>query len=316
MSSNYKEIDISSIKTLSVDKRGSLVGIKDFSVVPENLEPFLDFLDALPYVGKSAQLRELIEITVEIIKEDRPFIFGVGAHIVKLGLSHWIIELMKKGGISHIIMNGACAIHDVEIALFGETSEDVDANLKDGTFGLCEETGDFFNRAFENGRDIGMGAGEALGHKLKEETTSNSDFSLLYNAYEMGVPATVHIALGTDIVHEHPGADGGDIGNLTLRDFRVFAERMRKFIKGGLFVNFGSAVIIPEVFLKALAIAFNIEGYANDFTTTNFDQIQHYRPTKNILERPGGRHFAFTGHHEFLLPLFAGILLQRIKEEG
>jgi hypothetical protein len=317
LGSNYKEIDKNKIKLSSIEKRDSLIKVEEISELPSELKVFQLYLNALPDTGKSAQFRRLIDISIKAINDKKPLIIGMGAHLVKLGLSGWINRLIERGVITHIAMNGAVAIHDVEMALFGETSEDVEKNLKDGSFGMCKETGDFFNRSFEYGIRNKIGSGEALGVQLGEEKAEFKDNSIFYNSLRMKVPASLHIAIGTDIVHQHPEADGSAIGDTSMRDFRIFAESVRKFIKGGVFINFGSAVIIPEVFLKALSLAFNIDGYSTDFTTANFDQIQHYRPTKNILQRPGGEHFAFTGHHEFLIPLFCGVVLYRLgREEG
>lgn len=313
MSSQYKEIDLSQIKTISIEDRDSLVSKDEFKYPPDNLRLFTDLINSLPTTGKSGELKELIPIGSEVIRSGKKFILAMGAHPVKLGLSTWVIETMKLGYLSHLTLHGAGAIHDVEIATFGETSEDVGKNLKEGTFGLCEETSRIFNESLKNGAEEGLGCGEALGKYLDEKDAPDSELSLLYNAYINNIPATVHIAVGTDIVHQHPQASGADIGETTMRDFRIFAESVRGLINGGVFVNFGSAVIIPEVFLKALAMAFNVDGYSSDFTTANFDQIQHYRPTRNILERPGGRYFAFTGHHEFMLPLFIGSLLSKLE---
>jgi hypothetical protein len=236
---------------------------------------------------------------------------------------------MERGVITTIAMNGADIIHDVELSHFGRTSEDVAANLADGTFGMAEETGDFINRTLKKGFDEKLGLGEAIGKELAEQKVKNLEFSILGRAYQLGIPVTVHgrayqlgipvtvhVAVGTDIVHQQPSADGAVVGELSHRDFKIFAEVVSGVGDGGVVLNFGSAVVLPEVFLKALTVARNLGHPCRDFTTANFDMIQHYRPRVNVVQRPtqeGGRGYQITGHHEIMIPLLALAVKEAMK---
>jgi hypothetical protein len=234
----------------------------------------------------------------------------LGAHVVKVGVQPYLVPLIERGIVRHVAFHGAGAIHDAEIALFGRTSEDVEANLASGAFGMVRETPEFFHAAAADGRARGEGLGEALGRAL--EGAPHAQHSLLAAGRRAGIPVTVHVALGTDTIHAHPAADGAALGETSLRDFRIFAHTLGE-ARGATVLNLGSAVILPEVFLKALTVAVNLGASLDDLTTVNLDQIQHYRPRVNVLERPtqgaGARGFALTGHHEILVPLLAqGIL--------
>jgi hypothetical protein len=235
-----------------------------------------------------------------------------GGHVIKVGVSPCLVSLLAHGLVTHVAMNGAAAIHDVEIARIGRTSEDVEANLHQGTFGMVDETGEFMNGAMAEGARRGEGLGECWGRAVEEERAPHRDVSLLAAAWRAGVPATVHVAIGTDTIHHHPRCDGAALGETTLRDFRIFAATLAE-ARGAVVLNFGSAVLMPEVFLKALSVARNLGADLSDLTTVNFDQIQHYRPRVNVVERPtrgaGGHGYAITGHHEILLPLFAAAVL-------
>jgi deoxyhypusine synthase len=239
-------------------------------------------------------------------------VWMIGAHLIKVGLSPVLIDLMKRGYVSCLALNGAGMIHDFEIAAWGRTSEDVAAKIDDGSFGMDSSTADPVNRAAVEARDNGIGLGEAMGKIILRENAPNRDLSLLAAAAETGVPATVHVALGTDIVHMHPSCDGAAVGESSLHDFRILAAQVALLDKNGVVVNVGSAVVLPEVFLKALSVARNLGNDARGFTAANLDMIPQYRPIKNVLERPtrpDGRAISITGHHEITVPLLAAAIL-------
>ena len=235
---------------------------------------------------------------------------------MKSGVSPCLVALMERGVVTHLALNGSAALHDVEIARVGRTSEDVEAALQDGTFGMVDETGSFMNQAMAEGARRGEGLGECWGRALVEEKAPHLSASLLATAWRRRIPATVHVAVGTDTVHFHPACDGAALGETTLRDFRILAGTLAD-ARGSATLNIGSAVLMPEVFLKALTVARNLGAELDDLTTVNFDQIQHYRPRVNVVERPtrgrGSRGFALTGHHEILVPLFTGAVLAELQ---
>jgi hypothetical protein len=236
----------------------------------------------------------------------------MGAHVIKVGLAPVLIDLLERGIITHVAMNSAAAIHDVETAMWGHTSEDVAVNLMDGTFGMSRETGEFINKALVKGMTDGAeGYAEALAKKLIAVKARNRKVSLLARCYDLKVPVTVHAAIGTDIIHQQPSMDGAATGEMTFRDFKVLINSVKGLINGGVVLNVGSAVILPEVFLKALTVARNLGHKAKGFTTANFDMIRHYRPTMNVVERPTqkhGRGYQFIGHHEIMVPLLAAMV--------
>jgi hypothetical protein len=272
-------------------------------------------LDSLPDQLAARALREVIERTVTAVRAGRPVVAMLGGHVIKTGVVPCLNTLIERSVLRHVAMNGSAAIHDVEIARTGRTSEDVEAHLQTGTFGMVDETGDFMNAAAARGRERDEGLGETWGRALIEERPPHLAASLLAAAYQKKVPATVHVALGTDTIHHHPRCDGAVLGALTLRDFCIFAATLAE-ARGAVVLNLGSAVLMPEVFLKALAVARNLGAGLEDLTTVNFDQIQHYRPRVNVVERPtrasGARGYAITGHHEILIPLFTGALLAKL----
>jgi len=274
-------------------------------------------LDALPKQLAGVALREVVARTAAAVRARRPVVAMCGGHVVKVGVSPSLVALMSRGAITHIALNGAAALHDVEIARFGTTSEDVEAHLHEGRFGMVDETGDFMCGAMREGADRGEGLGECWGRALEESRAQHRAASLLAAAYHQQIPATVHVAIGTDTIHHHPACDGAALGETTLRDFRIFAATLAE-ARGAVVLNFGSAVLMPEVFLKALSIARNLGADLADLTTVNFDQIQHYRPRLNVVERPtrapGARGFALTGHHEIMIPLFAGAVLAALDD--
>jgi hypothetical protein len=244
-----------------------------------------------------------------------PIFLLMGAHVVKVGLSPLIVDLLKRKMITAVAMNSAAVIHDTEIALFGQTSEDVAAAIIDGSFGMSRETGEFINGTLAAAsKDPAIGYGEAIGLALAK--APNRDISILAACAKLGIPATVHAAIGTDIIHQQPTMDGAVTGEMSFRDFRIFCALLRKLGKGGVVMNIGSAVILPEVFLKALTVARNLGAPARGFVTANFDMFRQYRPTMNVVVRPtqdGGRGYSFTGHHEIMVPLLCAMIRDRMK---
>ncbi len=313
--SRYPEADLARLKISSVEGRPTRVRVEDFAgPVPAGAARAL--LEALPRQLAATALRELVGRIAAARRAGRPIVAMCGGHVVKVGVAPCLIELMARGVITHLAMNGAAAIHDVEIARQGRTSEDVEAHLHAGTFGMVDETGDFMNEALIEGRRRAEGLGECWGRALAASKPPHLAASLLGRAWQLRVPATVLVAIGTDTIHHHPRCDGAALGETTLRDFRILAAALME-ARGAVVLNLGSAVILPEVFLKALAVARNLGADLADLTTANFDQIQHYRPRVNVVERPtrgkGGRGYSFTGHHEILVPLLAGAVLSALE---
>jgi hypothetical protein len=313
----YKAIDLSKVKTISIKNRKSKVHLRDFA---KPFDPrkgdFSLFLNSLPSILVANDLREFVEKIIVSRKKKKPVILLFGAHVIKVGLSPLIIDLLKRGVITSVAMNSAAAIHDVESSLWGKTSEDVAENLSDGSFGMSKETGDFVNRTLASGmRQAGVGYGEALGHELVKLKAEFQKISVLATCYKLHVPATVHAAIGTDIVHQQPTMNGAATGEMSFRDFKILCKEVSGLVGGGVVMNWGSAVIMPEVFLKALTVARNLGFRAKGFVTANFDMIQHYRPLMNVVSRPtleGGRGFQFTGHHEIMIPLLCAMIKQRL----
>ncbi|MBT3255898.1 MAG: hypothetical protein HN366_05475, partial [Deltaproteobacteria bacterium] len=244
-------------------------------------------------------------------------ILTMGAHPIKVGLNPVIIDLLERGIISALAMNGACIIHDTELAMAGKTSEDVAAEIGKGTFGMAEETGRYLNLAIAEGAEKGLGLGESVGAMLLKEKFPHNRHSLLASAYELDIPVTVHVAMGTDIIHFHPLANGADIGSTSHLDFRIFC-RLVSELDEGVLINLGSAVILPEVFLKALSVARNLGNRVKNITTVNMDFIRQYRPMTNVVHRPtldGGKGFSLVGHHEIMFPLLAAAVIEGIEEK-
>ena len=307
--SRYREVDLKAIRTVGIDERTSKVRVSQFGrVAPwEGAGPWLD---RLPDLLAAQQLKQLVADLRAARAAQRPCVWMLGGHVMKCGVSPYLVDLLHRGFVTHFASNGSLSIHDVEVSLFGRTSEDVADTLERGVFGMVRETVGFMCGAFESGRGRGEGMGECLGRSLLEAGAPHRDASLLAAAYQAGVPFTVHVSLGGDILHQHPAADGATLGELSLRDFRILAATLEGISKG-VVVNLGSAVVMPEVFLKALTVARNLGAPAADFTTANLDMIQHYRPTENVLRRPtqsSGRGLALTGHHEILVPLLHAFL--------
>src|SRR5215472_10639088 len=309
-------LDFTALKTVSLTERGSKVKAADFAIPYEKGAGLSGWLDSLPRILAGDGFRAVVEAIAGAHKSRRALLWGMGGHVIKCGLAPVLIDLMRRGYVTGFAMNGSAAIHDFEIALAGHTSEDVEAVLPDGRFGAAEETGREMNRAIAGGSAEGLGMGEALGRWLDLiAPAKHASSSLLLAAYRNSTPVTVHVAMGTDTPHAHPAADAAAIGESTHRDFRLFAGLVCDLNDGGVFLNVGSAVVMPEVFLKAVSAARNLGHPLANFTTANFDFIQHYRPRVNVVERPhaqsGGAGYAITGHHELMIPLLAAALIER-----
>jgi hypothetical protein len=262
--------------------------------------------------------RAVVHAIAAATRRARGVVVMLGGHVVKTGLAPVLIELMKRGVVTHVAMNGSAAIHDYEIARFGATSEDVAAGLKDGTFGMAEETGREMNDAFVAGMRDGVGMGQCLGRALDDAgSLANAELSLLLAAHRLGIPLSVHAALGAEIIHQHPAANGAAIGDTSHRDFRRLAHSLARLDDGGVVLNLGSAVIMPEVFLKALTIARNLgDGRPQNFTTVDLDMQRHYRPRVNVVQRPtlqSGKGYEITGHHEIMVPLLVWAVIDALQ---
>jgi deoxyhypusine synthase len=305
--SRFPEIPIDKVTTRSIHDRQSKVRVEDFAQPHQPGATVADFLKSLPDFLKAADLRAVVAAIVSAVQNKRPVVCMIGAHMIKTGLNPLLIDLVEQGTLSAIAMNGAGAIHDVEIACWGHTSEDVATNLADGSFGMTRETADYIHGTLAQEESTGLGFGEALGRRLDAEDVANVQLSLLAACYRKQIPITVHTAIGTEVVHQHPTADGAKLGEFSLRDFRIFSQVLTE-IEGGVVLNFGSAVVLPEVFLKALTVVRNLGHASQHFVTANFDMLQHYRPQVNVVERPtaqGGKGYHITGHHEIMIPLLA-----------
>jgi hypothetical protein len=309
----HEPIDLSNLKTVSLVERGGKVKAADFARPYQQGSGILGFLDSLPSILAAGSFSAVVEALAAARAKKRSILWGLGGHVIKCGLAPVLLDLMRRGYATGFAMNGSASIHDFEIALAGHTSEDVEAALPDGRFGSAEETGREMNRAIIAGVCDDIGLGESLGRSLPASSTT--DKSLLYSAYRHGTPVTVHVAIGTDTPHTHPAADAAAIGSATHRDFRLFCTLVTGLNDGGIYLNIGSAVVMPEVFLKAVSAVRNLGHRLAGFTTANFDFLQHYRPRVNVVERPhamgGGKGYAITGHHELMVPLLAAALIEK-----
>ena len=315
--SNYaiQPIDLSGLHTVSLKARGGKVRMDDFANPYAKNSGVMGLMASLPRILAADSFRLLIESIVLARKQAKPIIWGLGGHVIKCGLAPVLTDLMRRGYATAFALNGSASIHDFEIGMAGCTSEDVDAVLPDGSFGSAEETGREMNIALSEGVELGLGVGEALGRRLSEVGDPRyAPESLLLRAYRLAVPVTVHVAVGTDTTHTHPAANGAAIGAATHQDFRLFCSLVAELNHGGIYINLGSAVVLPEVFLKAVSTARNLGYPLTEFTTANLDFIQHYRPRVNVVQRPhlhaGGQGIAITGHHEIMLPLVAAVLIE------
>lgn len=314
-----REIDLARVKTVPIAVRPNKVRAEEFASAPGEDRSFSAFVKALPDALKAQDFRKVVDAVVRAATRKRAVIVMLGGHVVKTGIGPILIDLMKRGVITHLAMNGSAAIHDYEIARFGGTSEDVAAGLKDGSFGMAEETGRGLNEAFIAGQTHGWGMGESVARALESTPSlAHAEHSIVLAAHREWIPVTVHAALGAEIIHQHPAASGAAIGDTSHRDFRRLAASCEDLHQGGVVLNLGSAVIMPEVFLKALTVARNVSGgKPTDFTTADFDMQRHYRPTVNVVQRPvlaGGEGFAITGHHELMIPLLGWAVAEALDK--
>ncbi len=304
--SKYPEIDLSGVRRFPFAERPTKVDVSMFGRPRLDDDSFGAFVDALPDILAARDLKAVVRETADVLAAGRQVLVMMGAHLVKTGLSPLLVELIRRRAVSCLVMNGAGAIHDFEVALFGRTSEDVATHLESGRFGYVRETGVWINEALSEGAAQGWGYGEAVARKLAALPCRHPEHSLLLACLEHDVPVTVHAAIGTETIHQHPETDGAAIGEATFRDFRILCQVLTG-LEGGIVFLYGSAVILPEVFLKALTVVRNLGHPVRHFTAVNFDMIRHYRPQENVVSRPtagGGQGFTLIGHHELLIPLF------------
>jgi len=317
---SIQPLTLGSIRTYPLASRSSKVSVRDFAKAPTVNSSFTRFLDSLPDILAAGDLRLILVAIHHARRERAAILWGIGGHVIKVGLGPVLIDLMRRGFVSGIAMNGAALIHDFEIALAGNTSEDVDAAIGDGRFGMAAETGEYINEISKLAARIRIGYGEAAGQFLNSGVIAApyAESSVLAAAYKLRIPVTIHLAIGTDIPHMHPAADGASLGIASHYDFRLFSALVKEMHPGGVYLNWGSAVVLPEVFLKAVSVVRNLGVSLRPITTANFDFVQHYRPMQNVVKRPtasvpGSRGpeshgYAVTGHHEILLPLVAAAL--------
>ncbi len=314
--SKTEPLSLSGVATYSLKERRSKVSHRDFGQGWRKGGSFRDFVNRLPDILAGRAIREVARAWVTARRNGRQVLLGMGAHPIKVGLNPVILALMERGLITGLALNGAGIIHDAEIAMVGHTSEDVDQELGCGRFGMARETAEFLNEAISWGGRAGLGLGQAVGRRLRENDLPFKDLSLLVAALEHDLPVTVHVAVGTDIIHLHPSVDPEALGAATHLDFRLFAALVSRLAEG-VYLNFGSAVVLPEVFVKALSLARNLGHKVEPLTTVNLDFIQHYRPLTNVVRRPTmgkGQGYALTGHHELLFPLLAALVVEEWEE--
>jgi hypothetical protein len=311
----YKMIDMQKVKTYSIADRDSKVNVQDhFAGDVSAGMSVAELFASLPRQLGSENLLKVADAIVVARKKGKPIVAAIGGHVIKCGLQPVLKKLIAEGFITAVAMNGSATIHDYEIALQGATSEDVGAGLQSGNFGFAEETGAGINRTLKNNMESELGYGAVLAGEIVAKQLPYADQSLLATCHLHDVPTTVHVAIGTDIIHQHPEADGAVLGEMSYRDFRLLTAIVADLGDGGVWLNIGSSVIMPEVFLKALSVAQNLGHHVNNFTTANFDMIQHYRPTQNVVRRPtqgGGAGYSIIGHHEINIPLLAAAVLDR-----
>lgn len=308
----YEEFDLSGVKTYPLRSRASKVTLAQFATPYRKGSGVDGLLGSLPSLLASSDFKAVVQALLLARQGGRAIVWGLGAHVLKTGLSPVIVDLMERGFVSAVATNGAGIIHDFEIALSGATSEDVDATLGPGTFGMADETGTLLNQAISRGVAAGQGIGQSVGQFLIESAAPFAQISIAASAHRLGIPVTAHVAIGTDIIHMHPTASGAAIGEGSLRDFRYFTSSVAR-LERGVFLNCGSAVVLPEVFLKAVAIARNEGRSLEGLTTVNLDFLRHYRALTNVVARPTagtGKGYSLTGHHEIMLPLLAAALIE------
>jgi hypothetical protein len=309
---DLEPLELARVRTYPLASRHSKVKLEDFAKPLEGDASVREFVESLPNVLAVQSLRQIAERMRRARELKKPIIWGIGGHVIKTGLAPLLIDLMSERFVSAIAGNGSVLVHDAEIAMIGSTSEDVDATLQEGVFGGADETGSLLNRAAQEGAREQIGLGEAVGRSLLAMEPKHRNYSLLCAAYEAKVPFTIHLTIGGDIAHFHPTADGAALGATSHTDFRLLAELVKRMDGGGVYLNVGSAVVLPEVFLKCVTLVRNLGHPLANITTANFDFIQSYRPLTNVVRRPtekgAGEGFSITGHHELTLPLLAAIL--------
>ena len=311
--SRFNRLNFEGIKTYSIKTRNNKVSKGDFASSIKKTDSLEVFFQSLPNILIGKEFKEFVEHFKRSILEKNTVIVMLGAHVIKCGLNPLIIQMIKSGYISHLALNGACVIHDVEIANWGVTSEDVAEGLQDGSFGMVKETAAFINNTIKENKGNSKGYGEVIGEKIIENETENSNLSLLAACIQNDVPLSIHPAYGTEIIHQHPNVDGEAFGKKSVIDFEIFAHSLSKLKKGSMVLNIGSAVILPEVFLKALTVVRNLGYPAFGFYTAVFDMIRHYRPSENVQNRPtisSGKGYYFIGHHEIMIPLLVGLMTE------
>jgi hypothetical protein len=309
-------VDLTRVQLKSIGERVNKVALAGMARPHQSGQTFIDFIASLPNLMAVEDLRSIVQAIVAARRSGRPVIVGLGGHVIKCGLSPLLIDLMERKIITALAMNGSAAIHDFEIALIGATSEDVAEGLKQGTFGMVRETGELMNQGINQVLEYPeKGMGELLGDQLNRIAAPWRAYSLLAAGRRLAVPLTIHVAVGCDIIHMHPSADGAAIGRASFNDFRLFAAVVSE-LTGGVYLNIGSAVVMPEVFLKAFTIAQNLGKNLHDFVTVNMDMLPHYRPGENVVRRPalvGGRGYTLLGRHEIMVPLLAAALIEAIS---
>ena len=308
-------ISLADVKSYPLEERHSKIQIDDFGKPWKSGNDMSQWIDYLPKILAANDFRKIVKNITLSVRSGNPVILAMGAHAIKVGLNPVIQDFLDRGIISGLAMNGAGIIHDAELAMSGHTSEEVEEQIGDGKFGMAEETGRFLNEAIIKGAKRGYGLGKAVGAMLAQEKFPYNHFSLLVRAFELDVPLTVHVAIGTDIIHFHPNADGSSIGKTSHMDFRIFARLVSR-LEGGVFINLGSAVIMPEVFLKALSLVRNLGYDVRRFTSVDMDFIRHYRPMTNVVHRPtleGGEGYSLVGHHEIMFPLLAAAVVEGLE---
>lgn len=315
---SYEEFDLSNLKTYPLDARLSKAHVKDFARSLGSLSSVGAFVDALPDILAAGDFKAVLRALMEAKRTEGGILWGLGAHVIKTGIGPVLIELMERGFVSALATNGAAVIHDVEIALIGATSEDVDASLGPGRFGMADETGRVLNDAITTGVAEGFGIGQSVGHFLLSSRPPYANASIFATAARLDIPVTVHVAIGTDIIHMHPAASGAALGEGSLRDFRYFVTNVGR-LENGVYLNCGSAVVLPEVFLKAIALARNRGVTFSNLTTVNLDFMSMYRPLTNVVARPtasSGKGYSLVGHHEIMIPLLAAALIDQDRQQN
>lgn len=311
---DFPLIDLQDITTYSIKERKRLVQVENFVSPWKKGGSFATFLSSLPDILTGKEFRAIVEAVVAAVRANRPVVIAMGAHVIKCGFSPILIDLMERDIVSAVALNGAGIIHDFEFAFTGQTSEDVAETLSTGEFGMGRETAEFLNTAINQGMEEGLGIGEAVGKALIDSEPEYLHYSLVAAGYRLGIPVTVHLSIGTDIIHTHPNADGAALGTGSYRDFKRFIGVISQ-LEDGVYFNIGSAVILPEVFLKAVSTVRNLGYTLKRFTTVNMDFMRHYRPTQNVVVRPtadGGQGYTLIGHHEIMVPLLAAAVIEQL----